>query len=68
MTSEEVADLAKLPPADVLRAQLLGTIVGPLTSIVGLFTAPLRDLVGLIDARIERLSREGQKGVSITIE
>jgi large subunit ribosomal protein L10 len=55
MTSEEVADLAKLPPADVLRAQLVGAIVSPLTTVVALVTAPLRDLVGLIDARIEQL-------------
>jgi large subunit ribosomal protein L10 len=55
MTADEVNDLAKLPPTDVLRAQLVGAIVAPVTAIVGLFAAPLRDLVGLIDARIEQL-------------
>src|SRR5205809_653326 len=44
-----------LPPVDVLRAQVLGAIAAPLSTIVGLFAAPLRDLVGLIDARIEQL-------------
>lgn len=53
--AEDVKSLATLPPTDVLRAQLLGAIVGPLTAIVGLLAAPLRDLVGLIDARIEQL-------------
>jgi len=55
MSATEVESLAKLPPADVLRAQLVGAIVSPLTTIVALVAAPLRDLVGLIDARIEQL-------------
>jgi large subunit ribosomal protein L10 len=50
-----VEELAKLPPADVLRGQVLGAITAPLTAIVGLFTAPLQDLYGLLDARIEQL-------------
>src|SRR5205823_3167472 len=40
----EIESLAKLPPADVLRGQVLGAITSPLTTIVGLFTAPLQDL------------------------
>jgi large subunit ribosomal protein L10 len=55
ITADEVDSLAKLPPADVLRAQLVGAITSPLYAIVGLFTAPLRDLVGLLDARIAQL-------------
>ena len=57
---EEIESLAKLPPADVLRAQVLGAIAAPLTGIVGLFTAPLQDLYGLIDARIEQLGAQGE--------
>ena len=59
MSAEEVDNLAKLPPADVLRAQLVGAIVSPLTTVVALVSAPLRDLVGLIDARIEQLQEQG---------
>jgi large subunit ribosomal protein L10 len=59
MSAEEVESLAKLPPADVLRAQLVGAIVSPLTTVVALLAAPLRDLVGLIDARIEQLREQG---------
>jgi large subunit ribosomal protein L10 len=59
MSADEVESLAKLPPADVLRAQLVGAIVSPLTTIVALVAAPLRDLVGLIDARIEQLQEQG---------
>jgi large subunit ribosomal protein L10 len=58
MTAEEVETLAKLPPADVLRGQVLGAIVAPLTTLAGLLNAPLQNLVGLIDARIEQLGGE----------
>lgn len=55
LAADQVVELASLPPADVLQGQVLGAIVGPLTSIVGLFAAPLQDLVGLLDARIDQL-------------
>jgi large subunit ribosomal protein L10 len=51
----QVVELASLPSADVLQGQVLGAIVGPLTSIVGLFAAPLQDFVGLLDARVDQL-------------
>jgi large subunit ribosomal protein L10 len=54
--AEQLTRLATLPPADVLRGQVVGAIASPLYTIVGLFSAPLRDLVGLIDARIEQVS------------
>jgi len=56
----EIKRLATLPPADVLRAQLAGAVVAPLTTVVGLFTAPLRDLVGILDARIRQLEEQGE--------
>jgi large subunit ribosomal protein L10 len=59
LTAAEVESLAKLPPADVIRAQLVGAIVSPLTTVVALLVAPVRDLVGLIDARIEQLQEQG---------
>lgn len=58
MTAAEVETFAKLPPEDVLRGQVLGAIVAPLTSLAGLLNAPLQNLVGLIDARIEQLGGE----------
>src|SRR5206468_9419239 len=57
--ASEIESLAKLPPVDVLRSQVLGAITSPLTAIVGLFTAPLQDLYGLIDARIDQLREQG---------
>jgi large subunit ribosomal protein L10 len=56
----DVKSLATLPPTDVLRAQLVSAVSGPLMSVVGLFTAPLRDLVNVIDARIKQLEEQGE--------
>ena len=56
----DIKRLATLPPAEVLQAQFVGTVVGPLTMVVGLFAAPLRDLVGVIDARIRQLEEQGE--------
>jgi large subunit ribosomal protein L10 len=61
MSAEEVESLAKLPPIDVLRGQVLGAIIGPLSSLIGLVTAPLQNLHGLIDARIEQLGGVGEE-------
>ena len=58
ISSAEVEELAKLPPADVLRGQVLGAIVAPVQAFAGLVAAPLTNLVGLIDARIEQLGGE----------
>ncbi len=68
MSAEEVDALAKLPPADVVRAQLLGAITAPLTTIVALFNAPLENLVGLVEARIEQLEAEGDTSAADTVE
>src|ERR671923_3015299 len=59
ITAADVENLAKLPPTDVLRGQLVSALAGPLTTVVGLFTAPLRDLVGVLQARIDQLQAEG---------
>jgi large subunit ribosomal protein L10 len=56
----DIESLAKLPPVDVLRGQVLGAVAAPLMTIMGLFTAPLQDLYGLLDARIEQLGGEGE--------
>jgi len=62
--ASEIESLAKLPPVDILRAQVLGAVTAPLTSIVGLFAAPLQDLYGLLDARIEQLGGETPEAAS----
>src|SRR6266850_5945079 len=39
ITGEDVEELAKLPPFDVLRGQVLAAIIAPLTSLLGLVNA-----------------------------
>jgi len=60
ISAQEVATLATLPPAEVLRGQAVGAIAAPLATVVGLFNAPLRDLVGVLQARIDQLQAEGE--------
>jgi len=59
VTAAEVESLATLPPVDILRGQVLGAVVAPLTTFVALLNAPLQNLIGLIDARIEQLESQG---------
>jgi large subunit ribosomal protein L10 len=60
ISGEDVEELAKLPPFDVLRGQVLAAIIAPITQLLALVNAPLQNLVGLIDARIEQLGGEAQ--------
>jgi large subunit ribosomal protein L10 len=60
LSGDDVEQLAKLPPVDVLRGQLVGAIVAPLNQLLGLVAAPLRDLHGLIEARIKQLEEQGE--------
>ena len=55
ISGADIESLAKLPPLDVLKAQLVGVIVAPLSQLVAVLNAPLQNLVGLIDARITQL-------------
>ncbi len=60
LTGEEVDRLATLPPLDVLRGQLVGAIVAPLTQLVALVNAPLQNFYGLLEARIKQLEEQGE--------
>ena len=58
ISAASVEELAKLPPIDVLRGQVLGAIIAPLSAIAALVNAPLQNLYGLIEARIEQLGNQ----------
>jgi large subunit ribosomal protein L10 len=60
ISGSDVEELAKLPPLEVLRGQVLGAVIAPLSSLVALVNAPLQNLYGLIDARIEQLQAQGE--------
>jgi large subunit ribosomal protein L10 len=59
ISSADVEELSKLPPMDVLRGQVIGAVIAPLSSLVALVNAPLQNLIGLIDARVEQLQAQG---------
>ena len=56
LSSEEVQRLSKLPPKEVLVAQLLSTLQAPTSNFVGVFQALLRKFVGTLDAIKEKKS------------
>jgi len=64
ITAESIDELAKLPPLEILRGQVLGAVIAPLSSIAALVNAPLQNLYGLIDAWIEQLQAGGDTGAA----
>lgn len=54
LDTKGVEGLADLPPREVLRAQLVSALQGPMTSLVGTLTAPMRELVQVLQARSEQ--------------
>ena len=70
LTGADVEELAKLPAPEVVKAQLVGVIVAPLTQLAALLAAPVRELVGLLDARIAQLEEGGDTSAAaaVTIE
>jgi large subunit ribosomal protein L10 len=55
ITGDRVKALAKLPPAEILKAQLLGTLSGPMSGLVGVLNGALAGLVGVLKARKDQL-------------
>jgi len=52
--AELVRAIADLPPREVVLAQLLGTVQGPMSSLVSTITAPLREIAQVLRARSEQ--------------
>jgi large subunit ribosomal protein L10 len=59
ISGADVEELSKLPPLEILRGQVIGAVIAPLTQLLALVNAPLQNLYGLIDARIEQLQAAG---------
>src|SRR5947209_17686125 len=56
LTADQIEDMAKMPGGkNHAKAQVVGTIQGPLASTYGLFTAPLRDLCYVLQAHADQL-------------
>lgn len=54
LDADGVKNLAALPPREILLAQLLGAIQGPMSGLVSTITAPMRELVQVLQARSEQ--------------
>ena len=54
ISAQEVQMLAKLPPREVLIAQLLSTMQAPTSNFVGVFQSLLRKFVGTLEAIKEK--------------
>ena len=54
LDQDGVKGLADLPPREVLLAQLVGAVQGPMGSLVSTLQAPMRELVQVLQARSEQ--------------
>jgi large subunit ribosomal protein L10 len=54
LDADGVKIMADLPPREVVLAQLLGVVQGPMSSLVSTIQAPMRELVQVLRARSEQ--------------
>jgi large subunit ribosomal protein L10 len=59
LNGEEVVALSKLPPRDVLIAQVIGAIAAPLSTLVGTVEALYADPIRVIGAVADKVAEEG---------
>jgi large subunit ribosomal protein L10 len=59
LTAEQVADLAKLPSLDELRAQIIGLLSAPAQNLTSVIAGGVRQVVNVIDAYSKKES-EGE--------
>jgi len=53
-----LADIASLPPREVMIAEIAGALQSPITNLVYLLTATLQEFTGLLDARSSQMESE----------
>ncbi len=54
VSPEDVEAIAKLPPLDVLRAQLVAAIEAPMSNLLSVISAPMREIAAVLQARSEQ--------------
>jgi large subunit ribosomal protein L10 len=55
LSAAQISELASLPSSEVLIAQVVARVSGPLFGLVNVLSAPLRDLVYVLQARAGQL-------------
>ncbi len=58
LTPEEVLTLSTLPSREILLAKVLGSMQGPITTLVSCLASPIRGFIGTLQARIKQLEGE----------
>jgi len=59
LTADQVEDIARIPGGkNYAKAQVVGTIQGPMSTTYSLLTAPLRDLCYVLQAHADQLNGE----------
>ena len=58
LTKEQVLALADLPPREVMLAQVLGTLIAPITGLVTVLSGPSRGLVTALSQIKEQKEKE----------
>ncbi|HEX79337.1 MAG TPA: 50S ribosomal protein L10 [Dehalococcoidia bacterium] len=58
LTIDEISRLAKMPPREVLIAQVLAGMQAPVTGLVSCLAAPIRGFVGVLQSRIKQLEEK----------
>src|SRR2546421_3952537 len=57
LTADQIEDLARIPGGkNYARAQVVGTIQGPMSTTYSLLTAPMRDLCYVLQAHADQLN------------
>ena len=59
LTSDELKEVAKLPPKEVLLARLIGAIQSPVSGLLSVIQGPARSLVCAINAVAEKRKDNG---------
>ncbi|VGO14674.1 50S ribosomal protein L10 [Pontiella desulfatans] len=58
ISAKDVVELAKLPPKDVMRAMLLGTLQAPCSQLVGVMDQKIASLVYVLSAAKDKKEQE----------
>jgi len=61
ISADEVTSLAKLPPREILLAQVLGTIQGPAGGIARAVAGSIRSVLYVLKARVEQLEKQASQ-------
>jgi large subunit ribosomal protein L10 len=51
-----LAEIATLPSKDTMLAEFAGSLLSPVSNLVGLLQATVQEFVGLLDARMEQMA------------